>query len=518
MSFRILRLAAILSVLAPNAVAYQAEVENVPPERYCEIALNEIQQAESSIRLYMYLVSLPPNRLSSKVYRLVNALVEAKDRGVEMQVVLDRNIEWTEDNNLGFWNPSGKNGKVYQYLRERGVSVFFDDKATFTHAKVLVIDGETVILGSTNWSESALTRNLETNVLIRSREFAREILEGFETLELHAPALKNVPTIPVPWAFLNDPETLGKMVTAHDESAFDAYLYLLRIFHPNEADKAVLSYESLKAELNFEAQIEKHQRRSVREVLRRLQDKYELIDFSYKRGDENLVVSLRPISDLGTVPGGDNPPRYVRVPLTYWKWGWNEKLTFGGKVMYLLEKLYSALSPMAPIWFRSIRDIARTHGISERFVQDGFMDLRRHNLIEVKADELNFGNYGSRKANRYVSNPLYDPKELAQAFKDLEQRYGKEKVKKAAGYVSLVYEDSDVEAAERLILLEEEFGRKVVEQAVKKVSAMKGSNPKKTVGYLIRTIQGIGGLGKSGVGASLKTGALLRASRRAFCM
>ena len=47
-------------------------------------------------------------------------------------------------------------------------------------------------------------------------------------------------------------------------------------------------------------------------------------------------------------------------------------------------------------------------------------------------------------------------------------------------------------AAERLIFLEEEFGPEVVRRAAKEVGEMSGSNPKKTVGYLINTIRGMG--------------------------
>jgi hypothetical protein len=113
--------------------------------------------------------------------------------------------------------------------------------------------------------------------------------------------------------------------------------------------------------------------------------------------------------------------------------------------------------------------------------------------VEVEPDKLNPKNYGDRKANRYAPNPLYDPKELEQAFRRLEGRYGEGKVKKAAGYASLVYEDSDVEAVERLILLEEEFGAEVVQQAASVVGKMSGNNPKKTAAYLIATVRGIGG-------------------------
>ncbi len=473
---------------AVAAYAYPAEVEPVPPKRYFDITLNEIQQAQSSIRLYMYFVSLPPSRFGSKVYRLLDALAEAKERGVDVQVGLDRNVDWTERDSSNFWDPEWKNWKAYRYLRGRGVTAFFDSEAAFTHAKLLVIDHETVILGSTNWSEAAMTRNVEANALIRSPEFAREILKDFEALELHAPALRDVPTVPVPWAFLNNPALLGRMVTAHDEAAFDAYLCLLKSSGEGEI---TVDYGTMEAELSIGGKNKWLTRRSIRKVLQRLQERYGLIDFSYKWGKEP-VVSLREIENPGTVPPGDSPRRYVQVPLTYWDWGWNKRLTFAGKVMYLLEQMYSALSPMEPVWFRSTEDLGELHGFSRYFAQDGLMDLRRNNLVEAQPDALDPADYSDRKTNRYVSNSLYNPQELAQALRGLEQRYGKEKVERAIEYASLVYEDSDIGAVERLIILEGEFGEEAVRQAAQRVGGMSGNNPKKTAGYLIGTIQGIG--------------------------
>ncbi len=488
--------AAFLAMLlfAVTACAYPAEVENIPPERYFEVTLNEIRQAESFIHLYMYLVILPPMETESVVYRLVNALAEAKERGVNVRVVLDQNVDWTEGSAFGFWDPSGKNRRAYEYLRQRGVDVFFDDKTDFTHAKLLVIDKETVILGSSNWSEKALTRNLETNVLIRSQECAEELLQGFEALELHAPALSDPSSVSVPWAFLNSPDLIGGMVAAHDEGAFDAYLYLLKIFNQSDEKSITLGYESLIAELGFKSAVKAYNRRSVREVLGRLQDKYGLTDFSYVPG-ENPDVSLR-VNGNPAGPRGTTQGKIVRVPPAYWDWGWNKELTLGGKVMYLVGKMYSDLSPTAPVWFRSIRDIAKAPGFSERFVQDGLMNLRRHNLLEVKPGKLSPPDFSDRKANEYILNPLYDPEKLEQAFKKLSRRYGNQKVKRATGYASLVYEDSDVVAIGRLIILEEEFGREVVQRAVERVSAMRGTNPKRAMGYLINTIRRMGSKGK----------------------
>jgi len=423
----------------------------------------------------MYLVVLSSKVTGSKVHRLVDALWQAKKRGLNVQVVLDRNAVWIEKGN--------KNGGAYRYLRERGVEVFYDDEHVLTHAKALVIDERTVVLGSTNWTESALTRNTEANVLIRSKELAREVLEGFGEPVPQAPETSSGGGVRVPWTFLNSRNLLGRMVNNRDERAFDLYLFLLKSFAGREEKELGFHYEALEREIGIQKK-DAIARRTVRRALGRLQDKYGLIGYSYEPW-KDPVISLKTAET--------SPDRAVEIPSAYWEWGWSRKLTFPGKVMYLLGQMYSASSPIAPAWFRSGEDLAKRFGFSIRFVRAGFMDLRRHNLVEVAPDQLSPSNYKTRKANRYIPNPLCDPKELEKAFQDLERRYGKEKVSRAAGALHLIYEDSDVGAAERLILLEEEFGPEVVRRAAKKVGEMSGNNPKKTVGYLIGTIRSMGG-------------------------
>jgi len=50
------------------------------------------------------------------------------------------------------------------------------------HAKVVVIDGRCVVIGSHNWTESALRYNHEVSVLICSSDLAKEVKEYIESL------------------------------------------------------------------------------------------------------------------------------------------------------------------------------------------------------------------------------------------------------------------------------------------------------------------------------------------------
>ena len=467
--------------LVALADAAPADVEWIPPGQYVEVAGREIGRAKTSIYLYMYLMALSPSQPGSSVHQLVDALAAAAARGVAVQVVLDQNVGWGEDGALTFPSPGGKNRTAATYLQAWGVRVFLDDAATVTHAKALVVDGTTVIVGSTNWSAAALERNVEATALIRSAVFARELLHSFASLALQALPPPAEGAVAIPWAFLSSRAWLGRMARERDEWGLDLYLHLTKVLGGVQATPQAVGYESLAAVLGLQGRPERTRRMEVRRVLYRLQRTYGLLTVVFRYG-QDPVITLTATHDEGAVP----------VPAGYWDWGWDRRLTLAGKILYLLGLRYSAVSPMAPVWFWTTRELAATHGFSRGFAEDGLMDLRRHNLVEVKPAVAEPDRYHWRQANRYAPNELYDPTVLAQQFSALEARYGPAAVRPARAFAALVYEDSDVAAIERLIQLEGAFGSSVVRAAVRKVGTLRGTNPKKTMGYLIRTIEQMG--------------------------
>ena len=74
------------------------------------------------------------------------------------------------------------NEKVKNILTRNGIKVYLDSENVTTHSKLIVVDGRYSIVGSTNWSYYALSKNNETNVLIDSEEVAKEYIKYFEEL------------------------------------------------------------------------------------------------------------------------------------------------------------------------------------------------------------------------------------------------------------------------------------------------------------------------------------------------
>jgi phosphatidylserine/phosphatidylglycerophosphate/cardiolipin synthase-like enzyme len=106
--------------------------------------------------------------------RLAEALIEARRRGVDVRVVMERREA---------------NGTDSEYPRPlgAGVEVRLDANPDLMHHKFMVIDGEIVVTGSYNWSAAAEERNDENLVVIRDREVAGAYEREFERIWSQSP-------------------------------------------------------------------------------------------------------------------------------------------------------------------------------------------------------------------------------------------------------------------------------------------------------------------------------------------
>ena len=91
----------VLILVATPVFAHPADVELIPSGRYVDVVVREMRQAKTSIHLTMYLIALPIHDPHSPVRQLVEALVQAHDRGVTVDVVLDQNADWDQEPTLG---------------------------------------------------------------------------------------------------------------------------------------------------------------------------------------------------------------------------------------------------------------------------------------------------------------------------------------------------------------------------------------------------------------------------------
>lgn len=472
MNHRIVGIFFLLQSFLPSVFADHGEVDYIPPRSYFATVQREIERAQTSISVCLYLFSFQPNESRSEVFRLAESLKKAHDAGIKVDVLLDQNIDFAGEEGASV---EAKNLAAYVFLRKSGIPVYFDNATTMTHAKALIIDEKTVIVGSSNWSRAAFDVNEETNVLIRSTSVAQAMLKALRAIPREEPG-KSGPSVPVPEGFLLDNGLFGQMLTRSDERAFDVYFFLLR----EKAGEIVLDYEKLAAHLGIDAMGREAYRRQINKTLGKLQDRYRLIAVS-RNFTQEAEITLRPLPSRG----------FVSMPVAYWDLGWNRRLSFAGKALYVISLRESSNSPLQPRWSQNLDTLGKRYGASPWFISQGVTDLRRHNLVEVEYDAAGPRGPGDRSPNVYTSNPLYDPKELDQSLEDLKVRYGAAKLGRAQRAAALVYEDCYLHGIKQLIELEDHYGPERIERASKIVGAKSPDNPKRSIGYLIATIRSL---------------------------
>ena len=104
---------------------------------------------------------------------IAKALLAAHKRGVKVEVILDK---------------SQKSEKYSEadFLVNMGIPVQIDAKHAIAHNKIMVIDGQTVITGSFNFTRAAEEHNAENLLVIRSPELAAKYAANWKVHADHS--------------------------------------------------------------------------------------------------------------------------------------------------------------------------------------------------------------------------------------------------------------------------------------------------------------------------------------------
>ncbi|MEW6008231.1 MAG: phospholipase D-like domain-containing protein [Candidatus Omnitrophota bacterium] len=171
----ILTLVALLTI---TQIVFALPADDVLPlnnQDYFEVVHKAISGAKESIYIVMYEARYYRKYYSTPTNLLIEALADATQRGVKVIVILEQSKDFGKAN-------SDKNYETGEVLENRGIKVYYDSLYTSTHNKLIVIDRYITIIGSTNWSYYALSKNNESNVLIKSKQVAEEFIRYFNSL------------------------------------------------------------------------------------------------------------------------------------------------------------------------------------------------------------------------------------------------------------------------------------------------------------------------------------------------
>ncbi len=186
----------------------------IAPENGLVDVLDWIEGASTSLTVHVYQLQEP---------HLVQALIDAHGRGVEVSVVLDYGDSW--------WNQYDMDTQkgMATHLKQAGVDVFWfgdtgENPYAYLHSKVAVRDGSSVWMGSGNWKSSSQPApgepgNRDWGVLVDDTAFAQTVMQHLafdeDPSRLHiTPVLLS--EAPAGWSFPSTDAVVGELAIGID--------------------------------------------------------------------------------------------------------------------------------------------------------------------------------------------------------------------------------------------------------------------------------------------------------------
>jgi phosphatidylserine/phosphatidylglycerophosphate/cardiolipin synthase-like enzyme len=123
------------------------EILMTPDKKVLDRIISMIEQAKNRVEVEVYI-------LTEK--RIIKALQDAKKRGIDVRVLLEKNV----------FGATSINSKSFKTLVEAGISVTYDNSSlyNFVHTKLLLIDN-TYIITTGNLSYASFTSNREMYII-----------------------------------------------------------------------------------------------------------------------------------------------------------------------------------------------------------------------------------------------------------------------------------------------------------------------------------------------------------------
>ncbi len=126
--------------------------------------VHALEQATNSVLVQAYSFTSAP---------IAQALVNAHQRGVKVQVILDKSQRTEKYSEADF-------------LKHNAITTLIDARHAIAHNKIMLIDGYLVLTGSFNFTKAAELNNAENLLVINDPVLARRYCENWLAHEEHS--------------------------------------------------------------------------------------------------------------------------------------------------------------------------------------------------------------------------------------------------------------------------------------------------------------------------------------------
>ena len=137
--------------------------ELILDRKYSEKAIAFVLDAASEIRLCAYAWRWYPSEPATSIQKFNIELMRARNRGIIIRCLVN-------------------NYSMYKQFSELGFNCRYVDSNRMLHAKAIVIDRKTLVIGSHNLTKRAIGENYEASVAIQDFETIEQFCTYFDTL------------------------------------------------------------------------------------------------------------------------------------------------------------------------------------------------------------------------------------------------------------------------------------------------------------------------------------------------
>ena len=348
---------------------HPAQVRDISDREYEKAVIELIDNAKESVVLGMYYISTQLET-NNPVKLLLNDLIEAKKRGVQVKIYLN-----TKFPDVSYEEIVGDD--EFKRLEDAGCEVYFIPQGRRLHDKVVIVDRRYVIDGSMNWSIIALRNNFESATLIDSPGLSEEKIARLERIyktqkekeeaekrerrPLYVDSI--IDKIEIKKALLEDERYFSEMLKASDRRVMDLYLILAAYSQKIGKDEFFLNLEDTGLGLGLLASWDDESlRRQVIKALRTLEDRYKLIKVEFYHATDAHITVLPMLGESITVETNILNSHDKEIP---------QRLKFLLLVKALLEKEGKDLDSIPQ------KEVVERFHIAERTLEKALADLEK---------------------------------------------------------------------------------------------------------------------------------------------
>lgn len=149
-----------LLVAISSAAFASIDVYFSPDKNNEKVVDSLVESAKKTLDVAAYSLTLPS---------FANALIDAKERGVKVRVIMDK-------------QQAGGPSSLDEALISAGIPLKIDSWSGLMHSKYIVIDGKRVQTGSFNFTRNAVFNNRENFIVTNDKKTVKAYAENFEQM------------------------------------------------------------------------------------------------------------------------------------------------------------------------------------------------------------------------------------------------------------------------------------------------------------------------------------------------